>query len=56
MKADHVVYDTKEQAFHCKHCGDTYKPALPAPLSMVVSMAKEYAKAHRWCQPKGDKK
>lgn len=48
---DHVVMDTRTNEFRCEHCGSTYKPTLPAPISMFVAMTKEFTKAHRNCKP-----
>ncbi len=49
---DHVIMDTHTQEFRCEHCGATYLPKLPAPISMFVAMTKEFTKAHRHCKPK----
>lgn len=51
MKGDHVVVETGTQAFLCKHCGDRYAPAIPAPLAMYVAMMKVFAQHHRHCKP-----
>jgi rubredoxin len=51
MKADHVVMRTDTHQFECRHCGATYQPALPAPISMFIAMTKEFTKVHRFCKP-----
>jgi hypothetical protein len=48
---DHAVFDMREQTFHCRHCGESYKPAMPAPLGMFAAMAIEFTRAHRDCKP-----
>lgn len=51
MKADHVVMNTQTGAFECQHCGQTYKPAMPAPIPLVTAMASAFARLHRFCLP-----
>ena len=55
MKADHVVVDPATQAFTCKHCGETYVPTLPTPITMYVGMMKVFVQHHRHCKPDGAK-
>jgi rubredoxin len=50
MKADHVVMNTVTSAFECKHCGKTYQPTIPAPITVFASMAKEFSKIHKNCK------
>jgi hypothetical protein len=52
MKADHVVLNSETGDFECRHCGQTYKPTLPAPMGMFAAMCREYAKAHQFCVPR----
>jgi hypothetical protein len=52
MSADHVVIETKNQAFTCLHCKAWYQPNLPAPLSMVAVMMDEFVRIHKDCPEK----
>lgn len=56
MRADHVVMNTGTQKFECRNCGATYKPTMPAPLSLFVAMTKEFSKAHKNCKPIEERK
>lgn len=49
---DHIVIETKNQAFTCLHCKAWYQPNLPAPLSMVVAMMESFVKIHKDCKKK----
>ena len=50
MKADHVVMNTSTSAFECRHCGKTYAPTMPAPITLFASMTKEFSKIHKRCK------
>lgn len=47
---DHVVMDTRTNAFRCEHCGATYAPTMPAPINLFSAMCNEFVKAHRHCK------
>ncbi len=47
---DHVVINTRTNAFECLHCGGSYMPTLPAPLDLYVSMTKSFVKTHKNCK------
>ncbi len=50
MNTDHVVMNVKTNEFECLHCGSTYKPTLPAPISMFVKMTREFSRIHKGCK------
>lgn len=35
--------------FHCEHCGGTYNPCLPRPVTDMAKMAKAFATLHSFC-------
>src|SRR6187549_52221 len=48
-KTEHVFFSSKTQAFECDHCGGTYVPALPMPITQFVSTGQGFAMMHRHC-------
>ncbi len=50
MSTDHVVMRGND--FVCLHCGQRYRPTLPAPINVMVAMSRAFGRAHRDCQPK----
>lgn len=53
MSAQHVVMDGN--AFVCRHCGEVYRPTLPATILMFAGMAKVFVDQHKACRPPGPK-
>ena len=47
---DHIVFGTDDNLFKCVHCGQTYKPALPAPIDIFVAMTNAFIKMHENCK------
>jgi hypothetical protein len=50
MNTDHVVMNAKTNEFECLHCGSTYKPTMPAPVSLFVKMTREFSRIHKHCK------
>lgn len=63
-KLDHVIWDNmtprgaltlavdEQFVMRCKYCGDRYVAALPASMSMVAAICRQYSKEHRRCRPR----
>jgi rubredoxin len=47
----HVVYIPGDDIFKCNNCGQTYKPALPAPITVFVETGRAFVKLHKDCKP-----
>lgn len=56
MNTDHVVIDTRTQAFECRNCGASYKPNLPVPINLMVAMMQAFTKDHRRCKATKERK
>ena len=64
MNDDHVVCDfsgprcvvvlqsSDQLPMKCLHCGKGYVMALPASVTMVALVAKQFTKEHRRCKPR----
>jgi len=54
MKQDtsHVVYDTINEIFVCKHCEDTCKIELPIEVCLFTKRINAFIKLHEDCKPK----
>ena len=62
MNEDHIICDLtgpfepvtfgplEQIPMLCKHCGTRFVLALPASLTMVAIVAKQFAKEHRRCK------
>ena len=49
--ADHVVFGAENGGtFRCRRCSETYRPQLPAPITMVSAMAKAFIEMHQDCE------
>lgn len=46
--SDHVVL--RGNGFACIHCGQSYEPAMPCPMSVWAGAAKAFDKDHRRCK------
>jgi len=48
---DHVVIDSSQGGtFRCLRCSETYRPNLPAPISMVIAMSNAFIEMHSGCE------
>ena len=56
MAADHVIFNSNRGSFVCEHCGASYTPALPIPISMFSALTREFLKLHRGCPSPNKKK
>jgi len=64
VKDEHVVCDfsgprppvllapENQLPMQCLHCGDRYVLPLPASVSMVAVVSKQYVREHRRCKPR----
>lgn len=55
-KGDWVVMGPEPHFAHCERCGQTVpKPALPAPIDLVVGWMNAAVKMHANCKPRAEK-
>lgn len=50
MTTDHVVMDARNREFRCCHCGGSFHPALPSPMSKFMELARGFLNQHRDCE------
>lgn len=67
MSTAHVVWDNdpprevvvlppeRQFVVACRHCGDRYVFALPAPVDVLGACLRAYAAAHAECKPRGER-
>jgi hypothetical protein len=51
--ADHLFMAdaTRAYEFECRNCGETYRPAVPCSLDMMLAMGRTFGKEHNKCTP-----
>jgi hypothetical protein len=49
-----VINAARGGRFECVRCGQHYLPNYPAPVSVVSSISKAFAREHRRCRPHAD--
>lgn len=46
---EHLIFNTERGELVCEHCGQTYRPALPMPITMFTALIREFTKLHKDC-------
>lgn len=49
MNTNHVVF--RDNQMVCLHCGRSYTPNMPAPISMFAAMTNDFIRIHKSCRP-----
>ena len=50
QNTSHIVFVAAEALLECKHCGQQYVPALPAPVDIFVAACNAFVKIHKGCK------
>jgi len=50
QNTSHIVFAAEDNLLKCAHCGQTYKPVLPAPIEIFVATCNAFIKIHKNCK------
>ena len=49
---NHIIAINGGSELQFRHCGESYKPQMPSPVSIYLAITNEFINLHANCQPR----